>query len=213
MAFDEYFDQRSRRFSSFYRSESVSRMLGRGALFDRLSFAVAQADALHAKRVLDVGCGSGPLFAPLAGLGMSVTGVEPAPGMIELARREAARFPGLVDVVPTGWEEIPDWSGDVAEFDLAVALGVFDYVPNADALMRNMAGAATHVVASFPAPGMRTSLRNVRYGWRGVSVYGYSEAAVRRLCVESSLEVVELRPLGRAGFVLCAARVGLPSPK
>ena len=119
-------------------------------------------------------------------------------------------LPDLVEVVPIGWEEIPEWRRGVGDFDIAVALGVFDYVPNPDVLMRTMAEAASHVVASFPAPGPRTSLRNVRYGWRGVSVFGYSPPRIRQLCTECGLRVAELRPLGHVGYLLFAER--LPTP-
>ena len=63
--FDGYFDKRASRFAAFYRSEPVARLLGRGPLFDRLTGAVKLVDTLGSRRVLDVGCGSGPLFAPL----------------------------------------------------------------------------------------------------------------------------------------------------
>ena len=51
MPFDDFFDRRSRRFASFYRSRAVSRVLGRGALFDRLDFAVEKSAKLGAGRV------------------------------------------------------------------------------------------------------------------------------------------------------------------
>ena len=96
--FQSYFQRRAGRFASFYSSEPVARMLGRGALFDRLQQAVDTAAAVSARRVLDVGCGSGPLFAPLAAQGIHVTGIDPAEAMVALAREQAAVFPGLVDV-------------------------------------------------------------------------------------------------------------------
>ena len=39
------------------------------------------------RRILDVGCGSGPLFAALRDRGAIVTGFDKSAGMIELARR------------------------------------------------------------------------------------------------------------------------------
>ena len=48
MPFADYFDQRSGRFASFYRSRPIARVLGRGALFDRLDFAVERTAALGA---------------------------------------------------------------------------------------------------------------------------------------------------------------------
>ena len=203
MPFDDYFDRRSRRFARFYRSRPVARVLGRGALFDRLDFAVERAASIGARRVLDIGCGSGPLFRPLASLRIHVTGIDPAPGMVELARREAAETRGLVDVVHIGWEELATWhKGE--PFDVAIALGVFDYVPNGGDLLATMRNVARHSIASFPRPGLRTNLRKLRYGTRGVSVIGYSSEGIGSLARASGMETVELASLGRAGYILLA---------
>jgi SAM-dependent methyltransferase len=202
VAFDRYFDEKARRFSAFYRSERVARVLGRGALFDRLRFAVEKARALGARHVLDVGCGSGPLFEPLAQLGIRVTGVEPAPEMVALAQAEAERFPGMAEVRREGWEDIED----VDAFDLAVALGVFDYVDNTAALLRVMSRAAPNVVGSFPSRGLRTDLRRVRYGRKGVAVHGYDFDRLVSLAKETGLELTEARPLGRAGHAVLFTR-------
>jgi SAM-dependent methyltransferase len=200
--FGTYFHERAGRFAAFYRSEPVARLLGRGPLFDRLRGTVDIVTALGARRVLDVGCGSGPLFAPLAASGVHVTGIDPAPAMVELARREAERHPGSVRVEARGWESIEEQDA----YDAGAALGVFDYVDDAADLLRRMGRAAPHVVASFPAPGLRLRLRQVRYGARGVHVHGYRPADLARLASAAQLEVAELRPLGRAGYLAHFAR-------
>jgi 2-polyprenyl-3-methyl-5-hydroxy-6-metoxy-1,4-benzoquinol methylase len=38
------------------------------------------------RRILDAGCGSGPLFAALRDRGATVTGFDKSAGMLELAR-------------------------------------------------------------------------------------------------------------------------------
>lgn len=203
MSFDEYFDRRSGRFSSFYRSRTAARVLGRDALFARLDFAAAKAAELGAGSVLDIGCGSGPLFEPLAKHGIRVVGVEPAPSMVILAETSAQRCNGLAEVVTMGWEDLASWDG--GHFDVAVALGVFDYVADADALLAVMAQRADHVIASFPTPGLRTDLRKLRYGARGVSVHGRSSDDIRALVDRNGLRCTELAPLGRAGHILLAS--------
>jgi len=195
--FEGYFHKRASRFAAFYRSEALSRLIGRGPLFDRLRGSVDIVAALRATHVLDVGCGSGPLFAPLAASGVRVTGLDPAPAMVALARAEAALHPGLVTVQDRGWEAIDEKDA----YDVAVALGVFDYVDEPAVLLSAMGRAAPHVVASFPAPGLRLQLRRARYGARGVHVHGYRPDALRGLAAGSGLVVEELRPLGRAGYL------------
>jgi SAM-dependent methyltransferase len=200
--FDTYFHDRANRFSSFYRSEPVARALGRGPLFDRLRYAVDTVVALGARKVLDVGCGSGPLFEPLAARGVHVTGIDPADAMVALAREKAKAAPTLITVEQRGWEDIQEHDA----YDVAVALGVFDYVDDPADLLARMSRAATHVVGSFPAPGLRLQLRKLRYGARGVHVHPYSEANLRALAKAGGLEIAELRPLGRAGYAVHFAR-------
>jgi SAM-dependent methyltransferase len=200
--FQTYFHRRASRFSAFYASEPVARALGRGPLFDRLRLAVEISVALPAKRVLDVGCGSGPLFTPLAEKGIHVTGLDPAENMIALARQKAASFPGLIDVEQRGWEQLDE----VDAYDVAIALGVFDYVGEPAELLGRMGRAADHAIASFPSPGFRTNLRKLRYGARGVGVHGYPVDGYKQLAARAGLEVVEQIPLGKAGFVVHFAR-------
>src|SRR5262249_38312125 len=45
------------------------------------------AGEVAGRRILDAGCGSGPLFAALRDRGAIVTGIDPSAGMLELARR------------------------------------------------------------------------------------------------------------------------------
>jgi SAM-dependent methyltransferase len=207
--FETYFQQRAGRFAAFYSSEPVARLLGRGPLFDRLRLAVDLAVELGASSVLDVGCGSGPLFAPLAQKGIRVTGIDPAEAMVSLARQQAADFPGLVDVRQSAWEDLDE----VDAHDLAVALGVFDYVADPAELLARMGRAAPHAVGSFPSPGLRTSLRKVRYGARGVGVHGYNASTFSRMAAQAGMEIVQVTPLGRAGHVVHFRRsAGGPSP-
>ncbi len=196
--FQTYFQQRADRFAAFYSSEPVARLLGRGPLFDRLRFAVDVAVTMPAKQVLDVGCGSGPLFAPLAAHGIHVVGIDPAEAMVALATEQAAEYPGLIEVRNERWEDLDERDS----FDLAVALGVFDYVATPGELLARLGRAADQVVASFPAPGLRLILRKVRYGRRGVGVYGYNTHEFDLLASDAGLEVATLQPLGRAGFAV-----------
>ena len=155
-----------------------------------------------AKTVLDVGCGAGPLFEPLARRGIRVTGIDPAAAMVELAKKSAEPFGDLVTVVQEGWEQIDS----VDAYDASVALGVYDYVDDPGDLMRRMGKASSYVIGSFPSPGARTGLRKVRYGTHGVHVHGYTTKRLSDLASESGLRVEHLVPLGRAGHLALFGR-------
>jgi len=200
--FRTYFHQRASRFDAFYRSEPVSRLIGRGPIFDRLRGAVDMVGLVGATSVLDVGCGSGPLFEPLASKGIKVAGIDPAPAMVALAKERAASFPNLVTVEQKGWEKIDS----VDAFDAGIALGVYDYVPNPAELLARMGRAAPHVIASFPSPGSRTLLRKIRYGAHGVGVYGYTAARLSELAAGCGMFVDRLVPLGHAGHLALLTR-------
>jgi SAM-dependent methyltransferase len=72
--------------------------------------------------LLEVGVGSGRLLAALAFRGWTVTGVDPAPAMVQLAR---ARVPAPTDsLIMARAEALPFADG---AFDVAVAIGVLEY--------------------------------------------------------------------------------------
>jgi SAM-dependent methyltransferase len=51
-------------------------------------FYRALADTLDARRIVDLGCGTGLLTRRLARAGRSVTGIDPSPTMLDWARRQ-----------------------------------------------------------------------------------------------------------------------------
>jgi SAM-dependent methyltransferase len=73
-----------------------------------------------ATRVLDVGCGSGEFLAHTAELGAVPAGIDPAPGMVDLAR---ARLPG-VDVRVGSFEHLPWPDGS---FDVVTAFNALQF--------------------------------------------------------------------------------------
>jgi 2-polyprenyl-6-hydroxyphenyl methylase/3-demethylubiquinone-9 3-methyltransferase len=94
---------------------------------------VADRTKLAGARVLDVGCGGGLLCEALARAGATVTGIDLAPGMIEVARLHAAEQ-GLditYDVVSA--EEV---SGG---FDVVTCMEMLEHVPDPERMTATLA--------------------------------------------------------------------------
>jgi 2-polyprenyl-6-hydroxyphenyl methylase/3-demethylubiquinone-9 3-methyltransferase len=89
---------------------------------------IAQRTTLAGSRVLDVGCGGGLLCEALARAGAQVTGVDLAPGMIQVARLHAAEE-GLditYDVVSA--EELA--GANSGRFDVVTCMEMLEHVPD-----------------------------------------------------------------------------------
>jgi len=108
--------------------EEVCRHFGRDA---RAPFP------LEGLRVLDVGCGAGLLSEPCRRLGGEVTGLDPAPGMIEAARRHAGES-GLDIAYRADTVEALAAEGEL--FDLVVAMEVVEHVADVPFFLRSCAG-------------------------------------------------------------------------
>jgi 2-polyprenyl-6-hydroxyphenyl methylase/3-demethylubiquinone-9 3-methyltransferase len=92
------------------------------AHFDR---SLAAPKPFEGLAMLDVGCGGGLLCEPLARLGGSVTGIDPAPGNVEVAGRHAARSRLAIDYRQATVEELVA-AGE--RFDVVTAMEVVEHV-------------------------------------------------------------------------------------
>jgi SAM-dependent methyltransferase len=87
---------------------------------DDLAAYLAIAAELAADRVLDVGCGTGSLALLLARSGRTVTGVDPAPASLEVARAKdidaaVTWVPGDAGTVPGLGADLAVMTGNVAQ--------------------------------------------------------------------------------------------------
>jgi 2-polyprenyl-6-hydroxyphenyl methylase/3-demethylubiquinone-9 3-methyltransferase len=91
---------------------------------------------LSGLRILDIGCGAGILSEPLARLGASVVGADPAEANIEAARRHAQTGGLAIDYRATTAEALAD-AGE--RFDVVLAMEVVEHVTDVPLFVRRCA--------------------------------------------------------------------------
>lgn len=202
------FRDKAHQFDDLYEDERALVRLLRPGLFRRRRLAVDTVSSLTAPAVLDVGCGSGRIgeFVLQAGAGRYV-GIDFSEPMIELARSRLARFGGTVQLIVDDFLEA-ELDG---RFDVILALGLFDYLPEPAAFVRRMAQLCAPggcVVGSFPTWSLvKGPVRKVRYEWIGdCPIFNYSRAQLERLFADGGFDRVEIFAPGRSGFLVRAAR-------
>lgn len=205
------FERDAQGFDAIYRLERslLTRWFNttfRKAIFERYNITFEQAGDLSGKAVLDIGCGPGIYSVDLAQRGARrVVGIDLSANMVGLAEREADRF-GMENVCEFRVGDF--YYIDLCEkFDITLAIGVFDYLPDPVSFLRKMVSVTTgKVIASFPGHSfLRKPARELRYRLLGKgNVYFYSEADVRRLVEQAGLRdsrIIPIRSSG-SGFLL-----------
>jgi SAM-dependent methyltransferase len=202
------FRAKARQFDDLYEDERLLGRLLRPGLFRRRQLAVDTVRTYEAPRVLDVGCGSGRIgeFALQAGASRYV-GVDFSEPMIALAEDRLQRFGARAQLV------IGDFMGVPVEgpFDVVLALGLFDYVPDAapfTARMFEVCAPGGCLVGSFPAwSPIKGPVRKVRYEWIGdCPIFNYTRDGLGRLFRGAGFVRTEIQAPGRSGFLVRAHR-------
>lgn len=120
MSADHYDD-----FAADYDAENATSLLN--AYYERPAVLSLVGD-VRGRRILDAGCGSGPLAAELVARGADVTGFDGSPAMIDLARR---RLGGSVPLSVHDLTEPLPYADET--FDDVVASLVLHYLEDWDA--------------------------------------------------------------------------------
>jgi SAM-dependent methyltransferase len=204
----ERFREKAHAFDDLYEDERPLTRLLRPGLFRRRQLAADTVREYAAPRVLDVGCGSGRIgeFALEAGATQYV-GVDFAEPMIELARGRLERFADRATLLLGDFLDTP-LDGT---FDVILALGLFDYLPDAHPFTRRMFELCSErgcMVASFPAWSLiKGPLRKVRYEWIGdCPIFNYSRRELELMVGANGFGRVEIASPGRSGFLVRAYR-------
>jgi len=90
------------------------------------------AQPLEGLRIADIGCGGGLVSEPLARLGASVTGIDPAEENAAAARAHAADSGLEIDYRAA---RVEDLAAEGAQYDAVIALEVVEHVPDVQAFI------------------------------------------------------------------------------
>lgn len=205
------FEREAGSFDAIYRLERspLSRWLNttfRKAVFERYTITFAQAGDVTGKSVLDIGCGSGIYAVDFARRGAKrMVGIDFSGNMLALARQEAKAHgvTEVCDFIQANFLEL-----DIAEqFDVSIAIGVFDYLPDPLTFLRKMVSVSVEkVIASFPGHSpFRKRARQLRYRLTGKgSVYFYRKADIEQLAQQAGLREATIIPIrsSGSGFIL-----------
>ena len=147
------------------------------------------------ERVLDAGCGTGRVTEQLAERlpGGTVVALDGSPAMIDEARRRLARFGNRVEfVVGDLLAPLP-----LAPVDAILSTATFHWVPDHDALFRNLAAVLRpggHLVAQCGGTGnigaIQAVLATIGDGWPG-DVYFAGPGETRERLLEAGFTDVE----------------------
>ncbi|MBN2541626.1 methyltransferase domain-containing protein [bacterium] len=165
----DFFDAYTDGFNAIYGTRNnlfnrVINKLFRKSIRVRYKKTIEGCTPLEGKTVLDVGCGPGHYCITLAQKGAKVvTGIDFAPRMIELAKKNAASA-GVEnkcnfitgDFMETGFEK---------SFDYSIVMGFMDYVRKPETVVRKVLG-ITDLKAFFSFPkdtGFLAFQRKLRY--------------------------------------------------
>src|SRR3954469_1688453 len=155
-------------FAEVYTAENETSLMN--ACYERPA-TLALAGDVAGRRILDAGCGAGPLFAALRERGAVVSGIDQSTAMLELARRRLGadadlRVADLADPLP-----FPD-----AEFDDVTASLVLHYLRDwapTLAELRRVLKTGGRLVASVNHP-MMVNLTHRQAGPRPVYFEAYT---------------------------------------
>jgi SAM-dependent methyltransferase len=202
------FRAKARQFDDLYEDERLLVRLLRPGLFRRRQLAVDTVRAYEQPQVLDVGCGSGRIGEFVLDAGASrYVGIDFSEPMIELAEERLRRFGARVELLTDDFLAAPI----DGRFEVVLALGLFDYLPNAApfiARMFELCAPGGRVVASFPAWSLlKGPVRKVRYEWIGdCPIFNYRDHQLHSMLSGAGFEQIEVLAPGHSGYLVRAQR-------
>jgi magnesium protoporphyrin O-methyltransferase len=201
-----YFDRIPNEWNSLYSDQNwilknFNKYLRKG-LFERYDLTFQHCGEIFGARVLDIGCGTGLYSIEFAKRGAAqVVGIDIAPAMINFSQQRAKEL-----MVQDHCEFICDNFLNHTfkdNFDIIVALGVFDYIQDPGPYFNKISSLTKHrFLASFPKDSLFWGTqRKIRYCWiKKCPLYFYTFDRLIRLYKEANFAETNILPTTRGFF-------------
>lgn len=204
-----YFERHAAQFDSLYDKESplksaINKLL-RPAVYRRIELTASLINAMENPTILDIGCGSGRTALLLVSAGASrVHGIDFSGPMLQLARTYV-RAAGQEQNISLEHADFFSWDAGTRQWDLAIALGVFDYFDDILPALKKMHQLTnTGVFFSVRHPSLRMPIRKLRYRMKGCPIYFYKKDFIEGKCKEAGFTLVEFADGGGASYFVTA---------
>ena len=211
----EYFAKQARCYKEAYGSEKSRGLLNsyyQIAWFPLRSifrYTMEYLAGINPQRVLDIGCGTGVYVAALAERGIAVTGLDSCKEMINVAEN-LLKESGLNTSAKTVLADYLEWAEGIKDaYDLALAIGVMDYVDDAPVYLASFKRVAREVIVTFPTKSMFSFIADFSYRQRGMRGYFYREEQIRVLFQAAGLEIIHFTKIFPSTYWIHARRVML----
>jgi 2-polyprenyl-3-methyl-5-hydroxy-6-metoxy-1,4-benzoquinol methylase len=202
-----HFRRKAFSFDALYDEDHVVQRLLRPGLLGRREFALAVIRSYESPRVLDVGCGSGRIGEDVLDYGGAAeyVGIDFSEPMLALATERLARFGPRATLLHGDFRE----TALDGPYDVILALGLFDYLPEPEVFARRMYELCSgSTVASFPRwTWSKGPIRKLRYEViNSCPIFNYTERELRFLFRASGFSSVDVVRPRRSGFLVRAKR-------
>ncbi|MEK9628600.1 MAG: methyltransferase domain-containing protein [Nitrospinota bacterium] len=173
----------------------------RKTMYFRFDETLNNIDNDKIQSVLDVGCGSGRYCVEYLKMGKKVVGIDMASNMLKIAKETCS------ETVPEGdiefiYGNYMDHHFD-EKYDAAVLTGLFDYIEDAESLIKKLKTDVNHMVlGSFPkSESFLNKIRKVRYFFKNCPLYLYSREKLEKMFRSAGIENFTITETDREYYV------------
>jgi 2-polyprenyl-3-methyl-5-hydroxy-6-metoxy-1,4-benzoquinol methylase len=199
----QYWDQVAHDFDAIYTGQKspLGQLLDkwlRSDMYQRFDWVMQKSGDIKDATVCDIGCGSGRFVIALAKKGAAhVSGIDVAPEMLKLASELVAKD-GPPDVCKFVCTDVLDWKTP-EQFDLTLAIGVWDYIADPVPRLRVIRGLTRQkFLSTWPCLWTwRMPIRKLRLSLLGCPVYFYQRAQIYRYFAEAGFRVHSCEVIGK----------------